>query len=65
MKSPHCQLTVRQAVEKKGAVVARVSNGEAEVQLADGVNKAEVMEAIRMAGYDVRESEVQSNEING
>ena len=53
MKSSHCQLTVTRLVENAGATIKQVSPGKAEIELARGITKAAVIEAIEKGGYTV------------
>ena len=53
MKSPHCQMTVVRLVQNAGARIKQVSPGAAEIELAEGVTKNAVIEAIQRGGYTV------------
>lgn len=53
MKSPHCQMTVVSTVKAVGGNVKSVSPTKAVIELATGVTKDEVIQAIRKAGYNV------------
>lgn len=53
MKSPHCQMTVTRLVQNTGARIKQVAPGTAEIELAGGVTKDAVIEAIEKGGYPV------------
>jgi copper chaperone len=53
MKSPHCQMTVTNAVKTIGGTVKSVSPTKAEIELAAGLTKDAVVQAIQKAGYNV------------
>jgi copper chaperone CopZ len=53
MKSSHCQMTVTGAVKAIGANVKSVAPTKAEIELAAGVTKDAVIQAIQKAGYNV------------
>lgn len=53
MKSPHCQMTVSNAVKNLGASVRSISPMHAEIELAGGLTKQAVVDAIEKAGYKV------------
>jgi copper chaperone len=55
MKSPHCQMTVTNAVSAVGGFVKTVEPGKAEIELANGATMTDVVKAIRQAGYNVNE----------
>jgi copper chaperone CopZ len=53
MKSPHCQMTVTNTVKAVGGTVKSVSPAKAEIELANGLTKETVVQAIQKAGYNV------------
>lgn len=53
MKSAHCQMTVTHTVAAIGGKVRSVAPGRAEIELAKGLTKKQVVEAIQKAGYNV------------
>ncbi|HEY0656362.1 MAG TPA: heavy-metal-associated domain-containing protein [Chryseosolibacter sp.] len=53
MKSAHCQMTVTNAVKAVGGNIKSVSPTKAEVELANGLTKDAVIQAIQKAGYTV------------
>lgn len=53
MKSPHCQITVTNAVKAVGGNVKSISPTKAEIELTDGVKKDAVIQAVQKAGYNV------------
>lgn len=53
MKSPHCQMTVTNAVKAAGANMTSIAPATAEITLANGVTKNAVIQAIEKAGYKV------------
>ena len=53
MKSPHCQMTVANAVKALGGDVKSVSPTKAEIELKNGLTKDAVIQAIQKAGYNV------------
>jgi len=53
MKSPHCQMTVTNAVKALGGNVKSVSPSKAEIELGTGLTKDAVIQAIQKAGYNV------------
>ncbi len=53
MKSPHCQMTVTNAVQAIGATVKSVSPTKAEIELNDTLTRQAVVDAITKAGYKV------------
>jgi copper chaperone CopZ len=53
MKSTHCQMTVTGAVKAIGANVKSVAPSKVEIELAAGVTKDAVIQAIQRAGYNV------------
>lgn len=53
MKSPHCQMTVTNAVQAIGGTVKSVSPTKAEIELNDMLTRQAVVEAITKAGYKV------------
>ena len=53
MKSPHCQMTVTRLVQNAGGKISKVQPGMAEIELADGLTKEAVIEAIEKGGYTV------------
>lgn len=53
MKSPHCQITVTNAVKAVGGNVKSISPTKAEIELADGLKKDAVIQAVQKAGYNV------------
>lgn len=52
MKSPHCQMTVKNAVNNIGGNVKSVSSAKAEIELTNGLTKEAVVQAIQKAGYN-------------
>ncbi len=52
MKSPHCQMTVANAVKSLGGNVKTIAPGNAVIDL-NGVSKAAIVQAIQKAGYNV------------
>lgn len=53
MKSPHCQMTVTNAVKDLGASVKSIASAHAEIEIAEGITKEDVVNAIQKAGYKV------------
>ena len=53
MKSPHCQMTVTNAVKAIGGNVKSVMPTKAEIELNNGLTKDAVIQAIQKAGYNV------------
>lgn len=53
MKSPHCQMTVTNAVKSIGGSIKTVSPGKAEIELGNGITKEMVVQTIEKAGYKV------------
>lgn len=53
MKSPHCQMTVTNALRSAGASVRSIAPTKAEVGLTNGLTKEGVIRAIQKAGYNV------------
>jgi copper chaperone CopZ len=53
MKSPHCQMTVKNVVKTLGAEVKSVAPTKAEIELTNGLTKHAVALAIQKAGYTV------------
>ena len=53
MKSPHCQMTVSNAVKTIGATVKSVAPTKAEIELTNGLTHEAVIAAIEKAGYTV------------
>jgi copper chaperone CopZ len=53
MKSPHCQMTVTNAVKNAGASVKSIAPAAAEIELQNGVTKETIIDAIKNAGYKV------------
>ena len=53
MKSAHCQLTVKSALENLGASLKSVAPTEAEIELTNGLTRSAVIQAIEKAGYNV------------
>ena len=53
MKSPHCQMTVTNAVKAVGGNVKSISPTKAEIELGENLTKKELVEAIEKAGYKV------------
>jgi len=53
MKSPHCQMTVTNAVKALGGNVKSVSPTKVEIELGTGLTKDAVIQAIQKAGYNV------------
>ncbi|MGC1242607.1 MAG: heavy-metal-associated domain-containing protein [Chryseosolibacter sp.] len=53
MKSPHCQMTVTNAVNAIGGKIKSISPATAEIELPDGLSKRTVVEAVQQAGYKV------------
>lgn len=54
MKSPHCQMTVKQTVEKLGAAVKSIAPAQAEIELTGDASRESVVRAIENAGYRVQ-----------
>jgi copper chaperone len=55
MKSPHCQMTVTNAVKASGANIKSMAPAKAVIELESGVTKDAVIQAIQKAGYTVAE----------
>lgn len=55
MKSAHCQFAVRSAVTNSGAKVKDIYPSRLIVELADGIDRSSVINAIEKAGYKVHE----------
>lgn len=55
MKSPHCQMTVANTVNALGGHIKSISPMKAEIELANGLTKASIINAIQKAGYKVTE----------
>lgn len=53
MKSPHCQMTVTNAISATGGKVKSISPIKAEIQFGSEITKAQVIQAIQTAGYQV------------
>lgn len=53
MKSPHCQMTVTNAVKAIGGNVKSVAPTKAEIELANGLSKETIVAAIQKPGYNV------------
>jgi copper chaperone CopZ len=53
MKSPHCQMTVSNAIKSAGGNVRSVSTQQAELLLPKHIAKEAVVDAIKKAGYQV------------
>jgi copper chaperone CopZ len=53
MKSPHCQMTVTNAVRASGGIMRSVGPTKAEIELRDGITKGAIVKAIENAGYHV------------
>jgi copper chaperone CopZ len=53
MKSTHCQTTVTNTVIAAGGSVKSMTPTKAEIQLANGITKDAVIQAIQKAGYNV------------
>lgn len=53
MKSLHCQMTVTNAVSAIGGKVKSISPIKAEIQPGSEITKAQVIQAIQTAGYQV------------
>jgi copper chaperone CopZ len=53
MKSPHCQMTVTNAVKALGANVKLIAPTKAEIELWNGTTKDAIVQAIQKAGYTV------------
>ncbi|HEX6891713.1 MAG TPA: heavy-metal-associated domain-containing protein [Chryseolinea sp.] len=53
MKSPHCQMTVTNAVKAIGGNVRSIASTKAEIELTSGLSKDAVITAIKKAGYNV------------
>ena len=53
MKSPHCQMTVTNAVKAIGGNVRSIASTKAEIELNNGLTKDAVVQAIQKAGYKV------------
>ena len=55
MKSAHCQFAVRNAVTNSGAKVKNIYPSRLIAELADGIDRSAVIDAIEKAGYKVNE----------
>jgi len=55
MKSAHCQFAVRHAIINSGAKVKSIYPSRLIVELADGIDRSTVIDAIERAGYKVDE----------
>ena len=53
MKSPHCQMTVTNAVKAIGGNVRSIASTKAEIELTSNLSKDAVITAIKKAGYNV------------
>ena len=53
MKSAHCQVAVRNAVTNSGAKIRNIYPSRLIVELADGIERSSVIDAIEKAGYKV------------
>lgn len=53
MKSSHCQMTVTSAVKAIGGEVKSMAPTKAEIELANGLTRDAVLQAIQNAGYNV------------
>jgi copper chaperone CopZ len=53
MKSPHCQMTVTNAVTAIGGNIKSVGPTKAEIEMPNGLTKEAVVSAIQKAGYNV------------
>lgn len=53
MKSPHCQMTVTSAIQAIGGGVKTIAPTRAEIELANGLTRDAVVQAIQKAGYNV------------
>ncbi len=53
MKSPHCQMTVSNAIKAIGGEIKKLAPAEAEVELTNGLTKKDVVSAVEKAGYVV------------
>jgi copper chaperone CopZ len=53
MKSPHCQMTVTNAVNAIGANIKSIAPTKAVIELSNGLSKDAVIQAIQTAGYPV------------
>lgn len=53
MKSAHCQLTVANTVKNIGGSVKTIVPARAEIELANGLSREAVIQAIERAGYKV------------
>ena len=53
MKSAHCELAVSNAVRNTGAKIKNIYPSRLIVELADGINRSAVINAIEKAGYKV------------
>ncbi|HEY0744419.1 MAG TPA: heavy-metal-associated domain-containing protein [Chryseosolibacter sp.] len=53
MKSPHCQMTVTNAVKAIGGSVRSVAPTRAEIELNNELTRDAVIHAIQRAGYNV------------
>lgn len=53
MKSPHCQMTVTNAVKAIGGSVRAVAPTRAEIELNNELTRDAVIHAIQRAGYNV------------
>lgn len=52
MKSPHCQMTVKNTVTALGGHVKAISPAKAEIELNNGLTRDAVILAIQKAGYN-------------
>ena len=55
MKSAHCQFAVRNAVVNSGAKVKNIYPSRLIVELADGMDRNNIIDVIERAGYKVHE----------
>ena len=53
MKSPHCQMTVTNAVKAIGGNIKSIAPAKAEIEFGNELTKDAVIEAIQNAGYKV------------
>jgi copper chaperone CopZ len=54
MKSPHCQMTVTQAVQRVGASVINMAPTKTVIEITNDLTRQTVVEAIEHAGYKVQ-----------
>jgi copper chaperone CopZ len=53
MKSPHCQMTVTNAVKATGGAILTIAPARVQINLENGATKDAVIKAIENAGYHV------------